>query len=711
MTCPAHLVARCLSVAIALVTASAPIAAQTQESAPPLARAIPKVDTLLGEIRVDPYFWLRDDARSAPEVISHLEAENRYTDSRMRHTEGLQKKLYQEMVGRIKETDLSVPEYVDGAWYYTRTVKGQQYPIFCRRQGSLKAPEQVLLDENALAGSRPYSRVGVRQVSPDGNILAYTWDTTGGEWYTLMLKDLRTGRLLPDRIDSVNYEVEWAADNRTLFYGRNDAAHRAFRVHRHELGGSGSDGVVFEDLDPLFNVDLAKSKDRAYLFINSESFTSSDTRYLPAGQPGGEWRVLLPRAPDVVYSVEHHGGDFLIRTNDGAINFKLVRTPVSDPSRASWTEIVPGRDSVLLEDLDVFRDQVALYERGNAVRRIRVLDFQSGQTYEVAFPEEISTFERATNPESDTDLVRFTYTSLITPPSVYDFDMKRKTRALKKRTEVPRYQPERYATERTWAVAGDGTRVPVSLLYRKPLMKDGNRPMLLYAYGSYGYSTDPWFNSNIFSLVDRGFVYAIAHIRGGQEMGRAWYDDGKMLRKKNTFTDFTAAAERLVRDGYTASDRLAIRGGSAGGLLMGAVTNMRPDLFRAVVADVPFVDVINTMLDASIPLTTQEWQQWGNPSREPDFSYMKSYSPYDNVAARAYPAILVTAGLNDPRVGYWEPAKWVAKLRATKTDSNTLLLKTNMGAGHGGSSGRYDYLEEMAFRYAFVLDQVRVVLP
>ncbi len=696
---------------LTLTTIAVPLVAQTGAPNPPAARTVPRIDTLHGEIRVDPYYWLRDDTRSAPEVIDYLEAENRYTDSSMRHTVALQKTLYREMVGRIKETDLSVPEYVDGAWYYTRTVKGQQYSIFCRRPGSLKAPEQVLLDENALAGSRRYSRVGLRQVSPDGNILAYTWDTTGGEWYTLMLKDLRTGRLLPDRIDSVNYEVEWAGDNRTLFYGRDDAAHRAFRVHRHQLGGSGPDAVVYEDPDPLFNVELTKSKDRAYLFINAESFTSSDTRYLPVDQAGGEWRLLLPRARDVVYSVEHHAGDFLIRTNDGAINFKLVRAPVANPSRPNWTEVVPARDSVLLEDLDVFRSHAALYERGNAVRRIRVLDFQNGTSYEVDFPEEISTFERATNPEYDTDVVRFTYTSPITPPSVYDFDMKRKTRALKKRTEVPRYQPSRYATERTWAVAGDGTRVPVSLLYRKPLAKDGSRPMMLYAYGSYGASTDPWFNPNIFSLVDRGFVYAIAHIRGGQEMGRAWYDDGKMLRKKNTFTDFTATAEHLIQAGYTASDRLAIRGGSAGGLLMGAVTNMRPDLFRAVVADVPFVDVINTMLDASIPLTTQEWQQWGNPSREPDYSYMKSYSPYDNVAARAYPAILVTAGLNDPRVGYWEPAKWVARLRAAKTDTTTLLLKTNMGAGHGGSSGRYDYLEEMAFRYAFILDQVRIPLP
>jgi len=672
---------------------------------------VAKVDTLHGEVRIDPYFWIRDDRRAEPKVIGYLEAENRYTDASMRYTEGLQKQLYQEMVARIKETDLSVPELIDGSWYYTRTVKGQQYPIFCRRRGSLKAREEILLDENALAGKRPYSHVGVRQVSPDGNILAYTWDTTGGEWYTLLLKDLRTGRVLPDRIDSVNYEVEWAADNRTLFYGRNDAAHRAYRIQRHQLGDTQPDAVVYQDLDPLFNVDVTESKDRAYLFINSESFTSSDTRYLRADQPGGAWRVLLPRVPDLVYSVEHHGSDFLIRTNEGAINFKLVRAPESNPARANWTTVIPPRDSVLLEGFDVFRDYLALYERGNAVRRIRVMGFASDTTYEVSFPEEISTFMQSDNPEYDTDLVRFTYTSPVTPLSVYDFDMKRRTRTLKKRTEVPNYHPELYATERTWAPASDGVRVPISLLYKEPLTKDGSRPMLLYAYGSYGYSTDPAFNSSIFSLVDRGFVYAIAHIRGGQEMGRSWYDDGKMLRKKNSFSDFIATADHLIKQGFTRSDRLAIRGGSAGGLLMGAVTNMRPDLFRVVVADVPFVDVINTMLDASIPLTTQEWQQWGNPAQQSHYAYMKSYSPYDNVVAKKYPSILVTAGLNDPRVGYWEPAKWVAKLRATKTDKNPLLLKTNMGAGHGGSSGRYDYLKEMAFRYAFVLDQVRITQP
>ncbi len=701
---------RHLLVAAALLVA-VPADGLTQQLAPPVARTIPKVDTLLGQERVDPYFWLRDDARSAPEVIGHLQAENRYTGAAMRHTRPLQKRLFAEMVSRLKETDLSVPEYVDGAWYYARTVKGKQYPIFCRRRGSLKAAEEVLLDGNELAGKRAYSRVGMRRVSPDGNLLAYTWDTTGGEWYTLFLKDLRTGRLLADRVDSVNYALEWAADNHALFYGRSDAAHRPNRVFRHEVGATGTDAMVFEEPDQLFNVDLVRSKDRAYLFITAESFTSSETRYLRAGQPAGEWRLLLPRAQDVLYSVEHHAGSFLIRTNDGAINFKLVRAPVADPRRANWTEVLPGRDSILLEGLDVFRSFAALYERGNAVRRIRVLELGSGKSYEVDFPEEVSTFAQADNPEYDTDLVRFTYTSFITPPSVYDFDMRQRTRTLKKLTEVPNYRPARYASERTWARAEDGTLIPVSLLYRKPLGKDGRRPMLLYGYGSYGFSMDPWFDSETFSLVDRGFVYAVAHVRGGQEMGRGWYDDGKMLRKRNTFTDFIAVADHLVRERYTSSDRLAIRGGSAGGLLMGAVTNMRPDLFRVVVADVPFVDVINTMLDPTIPLTTQEWQQWGNPSREPDQSYMRAYSPYDNVAAKDYPAMLVTAGLNDPRVAYWEPAKWVAKLRATKTGNDLLLLKTNMGAGHAGSSGRYDRLEEEAFRYAFILDQIQTYHP
>jgi len=696
--------------AIAMLVSMAPAVA-AQKSDPPVARALPKIDTLFGEVRVDPYSWLRDDSRSSPEVLGYLEAENRYAEGAMAHTKGLQQRLYREMVGRIKETDRSVPELVDGAWYYTRTAKGQQYRTFCRRRPRITSPEEVLLDENAVAGRRAYSHVGIRRVSPEGNLLAYTWDTTGGEWFTLYVKDLRSGKLLPDRVDSVNYSVEWAADNRTLFYGRDDAAHRPNRVYRHALGSTAADAMQFEDPDPLFNVELSKSKDRAYLFINAASFTSSDTRFLAAAQPAGQWQVVAPRAPDVLYTVEHHGADFLILTNDNAINFRLVRAPVSHPDRPDWSEVLAGRDSTLLEGLDVFRDYAALYEQGNAARRIRVLDLATGTSYPIDFPEEVSTFEQADNPQFDSDVVRFTYTSPITPPSVYDFDMRHRTRTLEKRTEVPGYRPTLYATERAWARAEDGTLVPVSILYRKPLVKDGSRPLFLTGYGAYGISFQPSFNSNVFSLVDRGFIYAIAHTRGGQEMGRRWYDDGKMLRKRNTFTDFIAVAEHLIRERYTASDRVAIRSGSAGGLLMGAVVNLRPDLFRAVVADVPFVDVINTMLDASIPLTTQEWKQWGDPRQQPDYDYMRSYAPYDNVAAKAYPAMLVTSGLNDPRVGYWEPAKWVARLRATKTDRHLLLLKTNMGAGHGGSSGRYDYLREQAFRYAFVLDQVQPLLP
>jgi len=703
-------VRRHLLPAVAALVSIAPAVAG-QKSAPPVARMVPKIDTLFGEVRVDPYYWLRDDKRSSPEVLGYLEAENRYSAAEMAHTKALQQQLYREMVRRIKETDRSVPELIDGAWYYTRTAKGKQYRIFCRRRPSLTAPEEVLLDENAVAGRRAYSRVGVRRVSPDGNLLAYTWDTTGGEWYALYVKDLRTGKLLPDRVDSVNYSVEWATDNRTLFYGRDDAAHRPNRVYRHAIRTTAADAMVFEETDSLFNVELTRSKDRAYLFINAESFTSSDTRFLSAAQPAGQWQVLAPRTPDVLYTVEHHGSDFLIRTNDGAINFKLVRAPVSNPGRANWADLVTGRDSILLEGVDVFRDYAALYEEGNAVRRIRVLDFATGTSYPIDFPEEVSTFEEADNPEYQSDLVRFTYTSPVTPPSVYDFDMRHRTRTLKKRADVPTYQPSLYASERAWARAGDGALVPVSLLYRKPLVKDGRRPLFLTGYGAYGISFPPAFNSNVLSLVDRGFIYAIAHTRGGQEMGRRWYEDGKMLRKRNTFTDFIAVAEHLIRERYTSSDRVAIRSGSAGGLLMGAVINLRPDLFRAVIADVPFVDVINTMLDASIPLTTQEWKQWGNPSRQPDYGYMRSYAPYDNVAAKAYPAMLVTTGLNDPRVGYWEPAKWVARLRATKTDRHLLLLKTNMGAGHGGSSGRYDSLREQAFRYAFVLDQVQPLHP
>jgi oligopeptidase B len=703
-----------LVVALPALLAPAGLAGQTSSSGPaptpPVAARVPHVDTVAGVVLSDPYFWLRDDRRERPEVLDYLRRENAYTEAVTRHTRALQDTLFHEMVGHIRETDLSVPELVDGFYYYSRTEKGKQYPIFCRRRGSMSAPEQVLLDENAAARGHAYSRIGARQVSPDGKLLAYTHDTTGSEWYTVRVKDLRTGRLLPDVVDSVSYGLEWAADNRTLFFTRDTPAHRPDRIYRRALGDS-AETVVVREPDSLYFLALGKSRDRAYLLAQSSSFTTGEVRYLPAARPADEWRVLLPRREGVEYSAEHHGDDFLVLTNEGAANFRLMRVPTAAPDSAHWTELVPADDSTLLEGMDVFEHHLVLYRRGDARQQIRVLPFGGGAPYDVDFPEIVHALEPGRNPDYHSRTLRFTYSSPRTPPTVYDYDLVTRTRTLRKRTEVPGFEPTRYATERLWAPAPDGVRVPISLFYRTPLRRGRPRPMLLYAYGSYGASTDPGFSPRILPLVDRGYIFAIAHIRGGQEMGRRWYDDGKMLRKKNTFTDFFAAAEWLEREDYTAPDRLAIRGGSAGGLLMGAVTNMRPDLFRVVVADVPFVDVINTMRDPTLEFTTQEWQQWGNPGVPEQFAYIRSYSPYDNVEAKAYPAILATAGLNDPRVNYWEPAKWVARLRAMKTDANPLLLRINMDAGHGGRSGRYEALHDDAFRYAFVVDQIRRADP
>ena len=696
---------RLLTLTLVSVTSLANAQAPVPTLAPPVARMAPRVDTTLGDVRIDNYYWIRDDARKNPDVIAYLQAENRYTEAVMKPLEPLVQKLYEEMKGRIKETDLSVPERVGNYYYYTRTEAGKQYPILVRKKGNLSAPEEVMLDENAAAGSAKYFRVGTSRVSPNDRLLAFTVDTMGNERYTLMIKDLTTGQLLTDRVPMVNYSLEWAGDNKTLFYGMGDSANRSYRIVRHTLGSNAPDVVIAEEPDDLFGISLEKTKDRKFILINDGSFSSTEFKYLPANEPMGTFKVIQPKTKDLEYSVDHHGDKFLIVTNDGALNFKLVEAPDNSPGRENWKTIVPGRDSVLLDGIDVFRDYLVLYQRQNALRTMQVMNFAHGKTYAVDFPEAVYTYRGATNPEYDSKLVRFTYMSLTTPASVYDFDMSNRTRQLLKATEVlGGYNPALYGTERTWARASDGTMVPISLVYRKPLVKDGKRPMLLYAYGSYGSSTDPTFSSNNLSLLDRGFIYAIAHIRGGQEMGRSWYDQGKLLNKKNTFTDFIASAEHLIQQGYTSKERLAIRGGSAGGLLMGAVVNMRPDLFKAVVADVPFVDVINTMMDASIPLTTGEWIQWGDPHKAEYYGYMKSYSPYDNVGHKAYPNMLVTAGLNDPRVGYWEPAKWVAKLRANKTDDNVLLLRTNMGAGHGGASGRYDALREQAIRFAFILN-------
>lgn len=690
---------------------SAQLAAPTPRAAAPVAARIPHTDTVAGGPWSDPYFWIRDDKRQRPEVLDYLHSENAYTQAMTEHTRALQDTLYREMVGHIKETDLSVPELIDGSYYYTRTQKGEQYPIFCRKRGTLAAPEQVLLDENVLGRGHGYSRVGLRRVSRDGNLLAYTHDTTGSEWYTVRVKDLRTGRLLPDAIDSVSYGLEWAADNRTLFFTRDNAAHRPDRIFRRVLGDSG-EALVVSEPDSLYFFGLSRTKDRAYLLAESRSFTTGEVRYLPTDQPTAPWRTLIPRREGIEYSAEHHGADFIVLTNDGAVNFKVMKVPTAkttDPS--AWATLVPAGDSALIDGMDVFERHLVLYLRGDARQQIRVIPFDGGTPHDVRFPEVVHAYQRGENPDFHSRTLRFTYSSPRTPPTVYDYDLVTRTRTVRKVTEVPRYDRRQYATARVWAPAQDGTRIPVSLFYRTPLRKGRPHPMLLYAYGSYGASTDPAFNPRILPLVDRGYIFAIAHIRGGQEMGRRWYDEGKMLRKKNTFDDFVAAAAWLEEEGYTAPDRLAIRGGSAGGLLMGAVTNLRPDRFRAVVADVPFVDLINTMRDPTLEFTTQEWQQWGNPNLPKQFEYMRSYSPYDNVEPKAYPAMLVTAGLNDPRVNYWEPAKWVAKLRANTTDANPILLKVNMEAGHGGRSGRYEALRDEAFRYAFILDMIRTPDP
>ena len=694
---------------LALPLLSARLSAQgsAAPAAPPTAARITRVDTVAGVEWPDAYAWLRDDQRRNPEVLAYLRAENAYAKAVTRHSHALEERLFQDMVGRIKETDLSVPELNDGYYYYSRTVKGRQYPIFCRKRGSLSAPEQVLLDENALGQGHRYSRVGARQVSPE-RLLAYTQDTTGSEWYTVHVKDLRTGRLLPDAIDSVSYGLEWAADNRTLFFLRDNAAHRPYHVFRRALGDPAETLVVSEP-DSLYFLRLGKTKDRAYLLATSQSFTTGEVRYLPTGQPAAAWRVLRPRREGIEYSAEHYGSNFLVLTNEGAVNFKVMRTPAAAPDPGTWSELVPASDSTLIEGMDVFEHHLVLYRRGDARQQIHVLPMSgdsAGGAYDVEFPDEVHQYDTGRNPEFRSHTLRFTYSSPRTPQTVYDYDLTTRTRTVRKVTEVPHFDPAEYATERVWAPAADGARVPVSLLYRANLRRDVPHPMLLQGYGSYGYSFDPWFDPRVLALVDRGYVVGIAHIRGGQEMGRPWYDQGKMLKKKTTFTDFIAVAEYLEREGWTSADRLAIRGASAGGLLMGAVTNMRPDLFRVVIADVPFVDLINTMRDPTLEFTTQEWQQWGNPGVPEQFTYMRSYSPYDNVERKAYPAMLVTAGLNDPRVNYWEPAKWVARLRASKTDTNPLVFRINMGAGHGGSSGRYDALHEEAFRFAFLVDQI-----
>ncbi len=675
---------------------------------PPIAKTVPTTVLLHGEVRTDDYAWLRD--RNDPEVTAYLEAENAYTAAMMRHTEALQETLYAEMLGRIKEDDTDVPER-RGEWlYYSRTEKGKAYPIYCRRrEEEAGSTEQVIFDQNAAAEGHAFYQLGGFEVSPDNAWLALLVDTNGYEDFVLRVKDLGTGDFLPDTADALGFGLAWASDGRTLLYQTTDSAKRADRVWRHRLGDPrGNDVPVYSDHDPLFNVSVERSRSGAYLFLTSASFTTTETWLLDATTPEAPPRLVAGRAPGVEYDMDHGGGWLYMRTNeDGARDFKVMRAPVSDP--AAWRDWLPRRAGIFVESVDLFRDFAVIAEREGGLRRLRVTALADGASHYVVFPEPVYGVDLADNPEFATGAVRFTYSSPVTPNSVFDYHVTSRALELRKRDEVlGGYDPKLYRVERLMVPARDGASVPVSLVYRAPFVRDGKRPLLLYAYGAYGHIIEPTFSSARLSLLDRGFAYAIAHVRGGQEMGRAWYDDGKMLAKQNSFFDFVDCGERLVRERYTSRDRLVAHGGSAGGLLMGAIANMRGDLFHAIVADVPFVDVLNTMADASIPLTAQEWEQWGDPREAKAYAYMREYSPYDNVERRAYPRMLVTSGLNDSRVAFWEPAKWVAKLRVLKTDSNPLLLKMNMGAGHGGATGRYERLRETAFRYAFVIDQTPV---
>ncbi len=676
---------------------------------PPVARQVPHTIEKHGDTRTDNYYWLRE--RTSEEVLDYLRAENAYTAEKMAHARQLEETLFEEMKARLKEDDESVPYRYGRHLYYSRNVPGEQYRVYCRRELSADdASEEVILDVNELARGHKYFSLGALAISPDEHLLAYAFDTNGSEVYTLVVRDLADGSLRDDRLENISGSVEWAADNATLFYTTLDEARRPYKVFRHRLGtGQADDALVHHEEDERFFVGLGKTRSERFLQIGMYSKITSEVRVLAADDPTGTFETLLPRTQGVEYSIAHQGDRFLVTTNRDAINFKLLEMPLTARGWDQAREVLPHRPAIKLDGVDAFADFIAVYERKDGFRQIHVLDTAGGGGHYIAFPEPVYTASGDTNRVYDTDTLRFSYTSLVTPRSVFDYNIRTRSRELLKQEPVlGGYDPEKYESQRIEATASDGTKIPMSLVYRRGITRSGDNPTLLYGYGSYGASMDPRFSSARLSLLDRGMIFAIAHIRGGGELGRPWYEDGKFLHKMNTFTDFIACGEELVRQGYTRHDRMAMMGGSAGGLLMGAVLNMRPDLVHCAVAAVPFVDVVTTMLDPSIPLTVIEYEEWGNPNDKAFYEYMLRYSPYDNVTAQDYPHILITAGLNDPRVQYWEPAKWCARLRATKTGDNLLLMKTNMGAGHGGASGRYNRLKDRAFEYAFILDRLGI---
>ena len=682
--------------------------AQEQVPRPPIAKKVPKTTEIHGYKVVDDYAWMADKTKSDPEVLSYLKAETEYADAMMKPTQGFQEALYKEMLARIKETDQNVPYRMGGYFYYSRTEEGKQYPILCRKKGDLKAAEEITLDLNKMAEGQKFFSIGAYSVSDDGNLLAFSTDTSGFRQYALYVKDLRTSKItekLAERVTSVS----WANDNKTLFYSQEDETTKRSNKFFRQVLGSGKEELLYEEKDELYNISGGKTRSKGYIVLGSSSSTTSEIRYLAANRPNDELKLFLPRKENHEYYIDQLGDNFYVRTNDQGKNFRLVTVPTGDPSPQKWKEIIPHRKEVMLEDIDCFADHYVTIERENGVPKLDVVDLKSGKSHYIEFPEPVYVASPGANAEFNATNYRFVYESLVTPNSVFDYDVKtRKRELLKQQPVLGGYDAKRYQSERVYATASDGTKIPISLVYRKDLKREQN-PLLLEGYGSYGISNDVDFSSNRISLLDRGLIFGIAHIRGGGELGKEWHDQGKMMSKMNTFTDFISSAEHLIKEKYTSKDRLVITGGSAGGLLMGAVTNMRPDLFKAVVSYVPFVDVMNTMLDASLPLTVGEYLEWGNPNEKPAYDYMRSYSPYDNIEKKNYPTMLVRTSLNDSQVMYWEPAKYVAKLRAMKTDNNLLLFKIKLEpGGHGGASGRYDRWRDQAFDYAFILGQLGI---
>ena len=695
---------------IVIFIGSTLIVAQT-DMKPPIAKKEPKVLKIHGYELTDNYAWLRDRGdQKNPEIIKHLEAENTYTESFMNPHKPFVETIYKEMLGRVKQTDLSVPYRLGEYWYFNKTEEGKQYPVYLRSKTRDGKDPEVLLDQNEMAKGFKYFAIGEFDVSDDGNLLAFSTDTTGYRQYTLQIKDLRTGKILPDKIERVTSSV-WSTDGKYLFVVQEDpVSKRSDKFFRHTVGTTDKNELLFEEKDVLFNIGVGRSRDKKMLFLGSQAKTSREYRYLPADNPTGEWKTIAPRREGHEYAADFNNGEFYIVTNKDAENFKVVRAPLADPSEKSWTDFIPHNPAIKIDDINFFKDYAVVSEVENGLEYLKIMDMKTRRApRRIPTPEDVYTMGTDRNPEYDTGSVRYNYSSMITPNSTYEYNFKNGKSELLKQQEIPSgYDKSQYETKRLWATARDGVKIPLSIVWKKGTKLDGSAPMLLYAYGSYGFSMTPNFAFTRLSLLDRGMIYAIAHIRGGSELGEKWRQEGRMFKKLNTFYDFIDSAKWLLANKYTSSDRLVIQGGSAGGLLMGGVVNMSPETFKAAIVQVPFVDVMNTMLDDTLPLTTEEWIEWGNPNEKQAWDYMIQYSPYENIKAQKYPNMLVEASLNDSQVPYWEAAKFVAKLREMKTDDNIIMLKTNMGAGHGGASGRYDRLKEIAFDYVYALTQVGI---